>query len=130
MTMTTATLRKAILLVPFTMTLAHAQGLQAVRPVPGYECMALNLSQQQMMTETVPILAQPSSGAQKIGIASATVIAAEAPPVDGYRKVLRLDGKPGWVSTQFLKPWVNPGGSGQKCVPSVMSNGRLGFGFS
>jgi hypothetical protein len=122
-------LRNLALVLPFAVGVAHAQGLQAVRPLPGYECLALNLSQQDMMTETVPILAQPSSGAAKIGIASATVIAADAPPTNGYQKVLRLDGTPGWVSTRFLKPWVNPGGNGQKCVPSMMSNGRPGFGF-
>jgi hypothetical protein len=122
-------LRNMVFTLPFAVGVAPAQGLQAVRPLTGYECMALNLSQQEMMTQTVPILSEPSSSAAKIGIASATVIAADAPPVDGFQKVLRLDGKPGWVSTKFLKPWVNPGGNGQKCVPSMMSNGRLGFGF-
>ena len=106
-----ATVRRLMLVLPLTALTAHAQGLQVVRPLPGYECMALNLSDQQMMTETVPILAQPSPSAAKIGIASATVIAAEAPSVGGYQKVLRLDGKPGWISTKFLKPWVNPGGT-------------------
>lgn len=123
-------LRNIVAVVPLCVGIAHAQGLQAVRPLPGYECMALNLSPQQMMTETVPILSEPSSSAAKIGIASATVIAADAPPVNGFQKVLRLDGKPGWISTKLLKPWVNPGGNGQKCVPSAMSNGRLGFGFN
>ena len=122
-------LRNIVFVLPLCVGIAHAQGLQAVRALPGYECMALNLSQQQMMTQTVPILSEPSSSAAKIGIASATVIAADAPPVNGFQKVLRLDGKPGWISTKLLKPWVNPGGNGQKCVPSMMSNGRLGFGF-
>ena len=49
-------LRNLALVLPFAVGVAHAQGLQAVRPLPGYECMALNLSQQDMMTETVPIL--------------------------------------------------------------------------
>jgi len=108
---------------------AHAQGLQAVRPLSGYKCMALNLSEQQMMTETVPMLARPSTSAPKVGIVAATVIAADSKPVDGFQKVLRLDGKVGWVSTRYLKPWVNPGGNAQRCVPSLMSNGRLGYAF-
>ena len=118
-----------LLMAPLFVMSAQAQGLQAVRPLSGYKCMALNLSEQQMMTETVPMLAQPSAGAPKVGIVAATVIAAESPPVNGYQKVLRLDGKVGWVSSQYLKPWVNPGSSGQKCVPSLMSNGRLGYAY-
>ncbi len=50
------------------------------------------------MTETVPMLAEPSADAPKIGIVAATVIASESPPVNGFQKVLRLDGKVGWVS--------------------------------
>lgn len=118
-----------IMAAPMLAGSAQAQGLQAVRPLIGYKCMALNLSQQQMMTQTVPMLAQPSVGAPKVGIVAATVIAADSEPVNGFQKVLRLDRKVGWVSSQYLKPWANPGGSGQKCVPSVMSNGSLGYAF-
>lgn len=108
---------------------AQAQGLKTVRPLLGYKCMALNLSEQQMMTMTVPMRAEPNPGAPKMGIVAATVIASESQPVNGFQKVLRLDGKVGWVSVRYLKPWVNPGGGGQKCVPSVMSNGLLGYAF-
>jgi len=108
----------------------HAQGLRAVRPLAGYQCMSLNLGEQQMMdpASRVPILAKPDASAPQIGFATATVIAESSPPVNGFQRVLRLDGLPGWIATSLLKPWRNPGGNGQKCVPSVMSNGRLGFG--
>jgi hypothetical protein len=110
---------------------APAQTLTAERPLTGYECMALNLSDQQMMDPSihVPILANPTPDSPLVGYASATVIASIAPPTNGFQHVLRLDGVPGWVDTKYLKVWTNPGGNGQKCIPSAMSNGRLGFDF-
>jgi hypothetical protein len=106
---------------------AHAQALTAVHPLSGYKCMALNLSPEEMMTKLVPMLSNPNSTSQRIGYVAATVIASDQPPVNSYQKVIRFDGKEGWVAEQYLKPWVNPGGNGQKCIPSVMSNGSLGF---
>jgi hypothetical protein len=77
----------------------------------------------------VLILDKPEASGRPIGDAIATVIASLSPPVNGYRRVLRLDGMPGWISTSLLKPWKNPGGNGQKCIPSMMSNGGLGFDY-
>jgi len=110
---------------------AHAQNLTALHPLIGYECMALNLSQQQLMDPSihVPIVNGPNASAPLVGYASATVIASVSPPTNGFRRVLRLDGVPGWIETKYLKPWVNPGGNGQRCIPSAMSNGRDGFNF-
>jgi hypothetical protein len=64
------------------------------------------------------------------GNAVATVIAA-SPLVDdqGYVKILKLDGKIGWVQAEFLKPWVNPGANGQRCYPAILPNGRIGFDY-
>lgn len=110
---------------------ADATALKAVRALDGYRCMALNLPDSKLMNPSthVAILSNPRAGSQPMGYASSTVIAADTPPVNGFRKVLRLDGKPGWMPASDLKPWVNPGNNGQGCVPSVMSNGRLGFGI-
>jgi SH3-like domain-containing protein len=93
--------------------------------------MALNLTSEQMMDPSVhvPILKDPSPDAPLVGYASATVIASVSAPTDGYQHVLRLDGVPGWINTKYLKAWVNPGGNGQKCIPSALSNGRVGFDF-
>ena len=109
----------------------HAQNLTALHPLSGYECMELNLKPQQMMDPNalVPILAKPAASSPLVGYASATVIASISPPTDGFQHVLRLDGTQGWIDSRYLKPWTNPSGNGQKCVPSVMSNGRLGFDF-
>jgi hypothetical protein len=94
--------------------------------------MALNLTERQMMDPSVrvPIRSAPSTEAPVTGNAIATVVAA-APVVQksGYVKVLQLDGRIGWIEAGYLKPWVNPGGNGQRCFPAVLTNGRIGFDY-
>jgi hypothetical protein len=109
---------------------AHAS-VEATRPLPGYVCMAINMPPAELMNPDVHVtmLQSPDAGAPPVGYAAATVIASVEPPTNGYRRVLRFDGVQGWISTAKLKPWVNPGGNGQRCMPSVMSNGRLGLSF-
>jgi len=106
--------------------------IHAIRAIPGYVCMTLNLPDQQMMDPSVrvPIRIAPSSEAATTGDAIATVIVAwPKREENGYLQVLQLNGRTGWMKAQFLKPWQNPGGNGQRCYPSVMSNGRVGFDY-
>ena len=105
---------------------ANASDLQ------GYECMSLNLTQQQMMDPSVkvPIKSGPTAEAAVTGNAIATIIAS-SPLVEtnGYVKVLELNGHIGWIKSGYLKPWINPGGNGQRCYPSMLQNGRIGFDY-
>jgi hypothetical protein len=107
-----------------------AQGVHVTRPLPGYQCMSLNLSEAQMESNTVqvPILAQPTKTGRPVGTA-ASVVLAKSPlhEVSGYAEIMRLDGHPGWVAGSYLKPWRSLDGSPGECVPAVMSNGRYGF---
>lgn len=108
------------------------QPLGAVKPLTGYACMSLNLTEQQMMDPSVhvPIRSSPSAEAPVTGNAVATVIAKSPEQQEnGFLQVLQLDGRVGWVEAQFLKPWKNPGGNGQRCYPAMMSNGRVGFNY-
>lgn len=110
---------------------ASALGVKAVRPIAGYKCMSLNLSEDQMLHEMngPMIRQQPSSTAASLGQVSALVIAAD--PIrteNGFTQVLTFDGKPGWVESAKLKPFRNTLNPSARCVPSVMSDGRLGFG--
>jgi hypothetical protein len=106
---------------------AQSQGLHAVRSLPGYVCMGLNLTEQQMMTERVAMLDKPEASGRPIGYLGSIVIASVSSPVNGYQRVLRLDGLPGWLSASLLKPWKSPSGDdSKKCVPILMSNGRFG----
>jgi len=111
---------------------ANAERLYAIRPLSGYACMSLNLTEQQLGDNSVivPILSKPSSTAQRVGEASSIIIAVSPlREVNGYVEVLRLDGGSGWIAGQYVKPWRNPGNSGRSCVPSLMSNGTPGFAF-
>ena len=113
---------------------AMGAGIQVARAgdLRGYECMELNLTQQQMMDPSVrvPIRSGPSASSPVTGNTIATVIVSE-PVVEenGFLKVLELNGHPGWIKGDYLKPWVNPGGNGQKCYPALLANGRIGFDY-
>lgn len=100
--------------------------------LPGLSCMSLRVSDQQAMDPTfvVPLHAQPSSAAPSIGRASSIVIV-RSPQVeqDGFIAAVLFNGRAGWISAADLKPWVNPGSNGQRCIPSRMSDGSIGFDF-
>lgn len=120
--------------VAFTMMTVPvlAQGLRAVAPLQGYSCMSLNLTEDDMQHESsLPIIRQESSiSAPTIGRASALVIVAN--PIrsqNGYVAVLTLDGRPGWVEANKLKPYRSPSNPSARCIPSRMSNGQPGFNF-
>lgn len=101
---------------------ALATGLTAVQPIPGYVCMAL-----QPPDAASPVLQSPSASAPRLGIASATMIVASPPQtMNGYAKVLHLDGRPGWVDASKLRPWRSASDPSATCTPSIMSDGRPG----
>ena len=110
---------------------ARAQGLKAVRPLPGYACMVLNLTQQQMLDDTlhVPVYAEPAQSSSRIGDASAVVIATSPlNVVPGLGEVLFPDGRQGWIEAKMLRPYSSASNPDAHCTPSLMSNGRPGLG--
>ena len=110
---------------------AQAEHLKAVKPLDGYACMDLNLTEAQLRDNsvTVPILSGPSPDAPWGGNASAIVIVrAPLHVVNGYAEILKLDGQPGWIAADKLKPYASVSNPNAHCTPSVMSNGRPGFG--
>lgn len=48
--------------------------------------------------------------------------------VNGYLQVLAFSGTPGWIASSAVRPYAIPSQPGARCVPSLMSNGRVGFG--
>jgi len=113
----------AVALAPFS---AHAQGLTAVRPIPGVQYMALRNPDAPLP----PVYAQPSASSQRIGIASNTMIApAPLQTMNGYVAVLHLDGRPGWLEASKMARWHSASNPAARCTPSVMSDGRPGFNF-
>lgn len=119
-------------LLPLLFQVAHAQGLKAVRPLPGHVCMALALTPEQVADPTrgVPVRDTPSPSAPVTSWApSMLVVPAPQQPTAGFLQVVFADGYKGWVQATSLKPWSSPTNPSRRCVPSVMSDGGIGFGF-
>ena len=110
---------------------ASAQGLTAVRPIPGYICMRIKLTHEQAMDRSfeIPVYSQPSKSSSTIGIASAIVIVKSPLQVkDGLAEILFPDGRNGWLARDLLIPYATADFPNARCTPSIMSNGRPGFG--
>jgi len=110
-------------------TTCHAQGVRVVRPVPGYMCMLLSPEDEQatVQSQLPPVLAGPSPSAERIGYPSGIVfVTSPLHQVAGYVEMLRLNGQTGWIEANHLRPWHPMNNTSSKCVPSLMSNGRLG----
>lgn len=121
----------ATLLAIFVPSLVQAEGLHAVHPLPGYACMQLALTPAQIVDPKVgvPVREAPSRSAAIAGYAATTVIVQSPPQArNGFLQVLRPDGDLGWVEAGYLRPWANPYAPSARCVPSMMSNGKPGFG--
>jgi len=122
----------AVILGAYLFRTAHAAYLTDVRPIPGYACAQLALTAEQVTDPKVgiPIRDTPSHQAPAVGFASSVVLVQDpAQPADGFVRVLRLTGQTGWIEAKWLRPWYNQYDPTAKCVPSMMSNGKPGFGF-
>ena len=109
----------------------EAEGLHAVRPLAGYACMMLNLSDQQMRDNAleVPVYAGPSTASGRVGNASAIVIA-KSPlhVVDGLAEILFPSGATVWIEAKMLRAYHSESNPKAHCTPSLMSNGKPGLG--
>ena len=103
------------------------QHVYAVRPIDGYACMKLNVTEQEVMDPRggVPIRTAPTPSAP-IGTLAPSVLLVKQPlhAVGGYVEVLQLTGQPGWIEQSRVRPFDPLA----RCVPSMMSNGRPGIG--
>ena len=113
----------ALLSVP-----AHAQRVYAVHPIEGYGCARLNATDAQMMNPkgTGIVIREAPSPTAPVGTTAPGVVFIRTPShvIGGYAEVLQLNGRPGWIEERNLKPF-DPNA---RCVPAVMSNGRIGIG--
>jgi hypothetical protein len=110
---------------------ANAQTRHVVGPAMGLTCMSLIVTDRQAMDPAfvVPLYAEPSPNAPAVGRASATVFV-RSPVVEqnGFLEAMLFNGKVGWISARAVKPWKSLGNTGERCVPSKMSDGSLGLG--
>jgi hypothetical protein len=110
---------------------AFAQGPTAVQPLPGYKCMRLKLTHEQVVDRSlqIPVFVGPSSASGKLGNASAIVIVKSPMHVEnGYAEILFPDGRTAWLTRDLLIPYATPEYPNADCTPSLMSNGKPGFG--
>ena len=113
----------------FAPAVSFADGISAVRPAPGLACMSLDSQAMQatQQSELPPVLAAPSPTATRLGYPT-EIVFVTWPLVErnGYVEMERMNGQVGWIASNRLQPWRPLNGGNAKCVPSVMSNGRLG----
>lgn len=112
-----------------------ADALTAVRPITGYVCMNLKWtgSEQDMWDESkLPsVFEKPSATSKVIGNVGVTAIVASPLHVEnGFAEILHLNGQKGWVEAALLQPYPPAKNRSETCVPSIMSNGRIGFGVA
>jgi hypothetical protein len=65
-----------------------------------------------------------------VGTSAAPIVIARAPEqaVDGRAKVLQLNGAPGWIKAEMIRPYHGVSYRFAACTPSPLSNGRIGTG--
>ncbi len=107
---------------------AMAAEPQVVHPLDGVACTVLNVPEAQLADRHgpgVPILADPRPDAATLVTAS-NIVFAKTPRhvVNGYAEVVTLDNRPGWIAADKIRPFDPLA----RCVPSLMSNGRVGAG--
>lgn len=121
----------AAVLLMGSVSIASASGRHALYPIPGYRCMSLDLSDQELIDPhvVVPIKAEPSSDAPTSSTAASIVfVASPSDQTNDYFRVLQFNGKTGWIKADIVKPWSSPDGDTKAtCTPSMMSDGRPGF---
>src|SRR3974377_1040302 len=83
-----------------------------VRPLPGYKCMMLNLTEQQFLNPSVhvPVRSEPAVSAPEVGWA-ATNVAVRDPPhiVNGFAEALFPNGATVWSERRLLTHYTSLG---------------------
>ncbi len=125
-------MRKALILATILAGLTvPARALDAVAPLPGYACMTLALPADQLQGfKSLPsVFAEPSPKSAKVGtVGGVVIVKTPLRVVHGYAEVLHLSGQPAWISAKLLRPYGSASDPNAHCTPSMMSNGRPGFG--
>ena len=100
------------------------------RPIPGYKCMMLDLTEQQSMDPSVHIQVRsgPSNSAPAIGWASSVVVVKQpATPVGGYLEMLFSNGREAWIAAKQVRPFKSVSAPSAQCFPVILSNGLVGI---
>jgi hypothetical protein len=129
MTMTKKILMMLGLCAVACSTQARAQGQP--HKVAGYECMMLNITEQQAMQPGfhVAVKAAPSASSKTVGWQPEIVIVKEpGTATNGYLPILRANGQRAWIAADIVKPYHAEADPTAKCAPWVLPNGLIGSG--
>mgnify|MGYP001565289257 CR=1 FL=1 len=110
--------------------IGSAHALTVKQYLPGYRCMMLNVSHEQMMDFAHPVMfkASPDDGASNALTATPQVaVKIGAPNVNGFTEVLQMNGKPAWIRSGLLAPFYLKDAPQTPCKVAVMSDGSVGF---
>lgn len=117
-----------VVLVALAAAPALAFGPEVVRPMDGLACTRLVATEQQMLDPRgtgIFILAAPRADAARLTTAPGIVFAkVPAHVVGGYAEVVTINNEPGWIEADKIAPFERQ----RRCVPSLMTNGRIGAG--
>lgn len=110
-------------------TAGKAAAVTVLHPLPGLKCMMLDNKDLQASTQSQlpPIRSAPSPAAPAIGYPAGIVLVRD--PLQeqtGYVAIVRINGQPGWIEADRLQPWHAMNGLPGRCIPSLLSNGRVG----
>lgn len=106
----------------------QAQSIHVMRPIDGFVCKKLNITEREAMSPNgagVDIRNAPAATAPAVAIAP-SVLFVRSPEhvIGGFVEIMRINGQLGWIEQARVKPF-DPS---SRCVPSLMSNGRIGPG--
>jgi hypothetical protein len=100
------------------------------RPIPGYRCMMLDLTEKQSMDPSVhvEVRSEPSPTAPAVGWASSVVIVKDgAAPTNGYLPMIFSTGKQVWILANQVRPFKSVSDPNARCFPVVLPNGLVGI---
>jgi len=105
-----------------------AYALTAMKAIDGLVCMDLNLPDSVLRNVhgdgLPPVYSQPNEHSTIIGTAGGMIYVVEPmKAINGFVEYIRPDWQHAWIKLEYLKPHTD-----FTCIPSKMSNGRLGFG--
>ena len=104
---------------------------RAPKIIAGYQCMMLNITEQQSMDPNFHIVLRsaPSPAAPTAGWATSVVIVPEhMVSKNGFVPMLRGNGQTAWITERDIKPYRPASNPNARCVPEVLPNGRVGIG--
>jgi hypothetical protein len=119
----------ALAAIGFTPVASKAAPLTVVRPVTGLKCMLLDNQalQATVQSQMPPLRSAPSANASIVGY-TGEIVFVRWPLQEkaGYVVAVKFNSQSGWIEADRLQPWHAMNGRPGKCIPSLMSNGRLG----